>query len=343
MTRLLTEGFEMGDLIGWTNGAISSTYKRSGTYSNNVAAGNNFSNASYSPTFTTVTEGWIRFGIDVVQGYASTDNCQVQWRKGATVLGSIRFMHNQVAKVYTSTGSLVATGSIVIPQGIWVLIELHIKIDDAGTIEVKIDGVQDTLLTFSGDTKPGADTGFDNIQFYGYGSTGGSGTCNIAYDDIAVNDNVGSAPDQTWCGDGKIMKISPNGTVTNQLTGSDGNTVDNHLLVDEIPSNSDTDYVQGTVVDEEDLYDMAACGLTDVVIRRVWAESRSKDTVASGGKIALVTKAAGGSEVAGPDITLSTSYNTRVMSTEQLLNPVDSAAWEVADIDAIQAGARTRL
>jgi len=102
--------------------------------------------------------------------------------------------------------------------------------------------------------------------------------------------------------------------------------------------------VQGTVVDEEDLYELSASGLVaaDVdTINRVWVESRSKDTVASGGEVALFI-VSDATEGTGADVVLSTTYNTKVMSQEFLQDPDGPAAWSVAALDALRAGVRTR-
>jgi hypothetical protein len=338
MTRIWTEGFEMRDVVGYTTtGAASTTQKRSGGASIVLTGGQTL---TYS--VSDLAEAYIRFGI-YWSGDSTTSTFRLQFRHGTTVLDELRIDLNTdgfVDLIVDTT--LQDTGVLAISESQWYLIELRVKIDDAaGILDAKVDGVPDA--TFSGDTKPGADAHFDNIYFYNNSSTGGLPFTNtsIYLDDIALNDTAGGV-DNSWCGDGKIIVILPNGTVTNQLTGSDGDTTNNHLLVDEVPKDNDTTYVQGNVVNEEDLYDLAACGLTDVIINRIWAEARAKDTVASGGTIALVTKASGGAEVAGADVTLATTYTVRVLSAEQLVNPVDAAAWEVADIDALQGGPRTR-
>jgi hypothetical protein len=109
-----------------------------------------------------------------------------------------------------------------------------------------------------------------------------------------------------------------------------------------VPTDSDTTYVEGSVINEEDMYGLTASGLVDVDINRVWTEARTRKTAATDGHVALITKAAGGVDVSGGDVELLTTYTIKVLGTEQLVNPVDAAAWEVADIDLINIGPRTR-
>jgi len=326
MTRVWTEGFEMRDLVGYTHygGVISTTVKRSGAAS---LAAFEYTFCSFTKTITAVSEFYLRIGIYL----NSTETTVFQWKKGGTVLGTINI---STAGITISCNGLTATGAYIPVVNTWFILEVHVKIDDAaGTVALKYEGTTDASV--SGDTKPGADTTVDTLYF----SRGGASYVTLYLDDMALNDTAG-AVDNSWCGDGKIIIVVPNAdTATLQLTPSTAGTHWN--LVDEVPANT-TDYVEGSTVDEEDLYDLTACGLVDVVIKRIWAESRSIDTIASGGTIALVTKAAGGTDVAGADVSLLTSYTVKVMSAEQLVNPVDSAAWEPADIDALQGGPRTR-
>jgi len=96
------------------------------------------------------------------------------------------------------------------------------------------------------------------------------------------------------------------------------------------------------VVDEEDMYKLTPSGLVDVDINRVWTEARARKLSASDGHVALITKAAGGAEVSGGDEELLTTYSLKVLGAEELENPVDSNPWEVADVDLIEIGPRTR-
>jgi hypothetical protein len=135
------------------------------------------------------------------------------------------------------------------------------------------------------------------------------------------------------------MFPSGNGDAS-QLTGSDGNSTDNYALVDEVPSNNDTDYVEGSVVNERDLYQLSNVSLpVGTTVRRVLVESRSKDTVAEGGLIALEVKT-GGTEYVSADMALASSYAP--VRAEWILNPNTGVAWTQADLDALQVGPRTR-
>ena len=342
MARQVTEGWEMGDNIGVTASSrisMDSTYKRSGSYGLRVGdASAGYTAYARIAVPTPGPELYIRYGF-YTGAWASASKFRVLDIAGADLIYIIQDASTGVLKLYINSVN-VATGSMVLSASTWYLIEVYVLISDSsGVVTVKIEGVQD--FTYPGDTKPGSNTNIYHIQWEAI--TTNAGTQFQTVDDIAIND-ISTGSDNSWCGDGKIIKVLPTGTTTNQLNGSDGNKTDNHLLVDEIPTNSDTDYVEGSVVDERDVYTVAGTGLTnaDVIINRIWVESRSRDTNAAGGLIALISQASGGSEVATPDVSLLTTYTMRVKSAEQLVNPVDSAAWEVADLDALSIGAKTR-
>ena len=341
MARLLTEGFEMQDLVGYSSPisnmsfidtVLSTSEKHSGTSS--VALGYY---STFGIPFASSSEIYFRMWVY----FTSSFRMRMYWRNYATTLGYIEFDWDGRIRVYAGDPIAYAKiGTNILSFGNWYLLEMYIKIADSGTITVKIDGVEDS--TWSGDTKPGTDTTINNVAFFTGGWLGIPFPPLTYIDDVAINDTTGGV-DDSWCGDGRIIGTLPAGTAFQQLNGSDGNATDNHLLVNEIPTDSDTTYVKGIVADEEDLYTLTACGLTGVTINRVWTEARAKDSAGAGGKVALITKAAGGSEVSGGDVYILNSYTKKILGAEQLLNPVDSEAWTPEDIDDVQIGPRTRI
>lgn len=351
MSRLLTEGFELKDLVNWylyvntglmAAPATTTAQKRSGT-SSMYMHGQSNDYAIATRTITSyISEGWIRVGIYLGQIFPDHSSCQIQWVINGTVLGSIRFDDGQPVKLYVGT-TLVATGSVSLTVSTWYLIEVHVDIGPGGMLEVKIDEVMDHAARFVGNTQPGADTTFNSIAFYLFGSTGPNFS-DCYWDDIGLNDPTGIY-DNSWCGNGKIVMLAPNGTIAHALTGSDGDTVDNHLLIDDVPHDSDTTYVKGTTPNDEDLYSFADVGaaISDTdIITRVWAQGRAKDMEANGRCATFIIKPSGGSETPGLDYPLFTSYIYDMVTPGVIKNPVDGENWQIADLDDIQAGVRIR-
>ena len=337
MTRLWTDGFEFQDLYGYCTGSdsgINTTIKRSGNASASIGNSGPTSNGWFKLTFDAIDEFYLRAGI-----YVDASNLWpfIRWKSGDTVVGYIFFSTcNVIAANVTGVGN-VAFGDTNLFEFVWYLLEIHVKINaTTGVIEVKIDGKSTLEIDYTGNTGSGT---VNTIEFFvGYG---GLGEINRGYfDDIALNDTAGGV-DDSWPGEGKIIVMMPNDDSTPlELTPSAAS--DHHLLVDEVPSDGDTTYVEGSVVDEEDMYTLTPSGLVDVDINRVWTEARTRKTTAMDGQVALITKADGGAEVSGGDKELLTTYSLKILGAEELVNPVDSNPWEVADIDLIEIGPRTR-
>lgn len=321
MTRVFTEGFELGDGLFFTVGgsAGSTTGVRSGVYAH----------TGYAPykDITALSEFYYRTSMYL--GNSNETVQRIKWQNAATVLGHIRTEGNRIT-AYTSTGTLIGTGTIPIFPATIYLIEIYVKIaDSGGRIVVKVDGIVD--IDFTGDTKPGTATTVNRLQFGS--NTGG----NVWYmDDLALNDTAGGV-DNSWCGEGHVIATTPNdnGDVS-QLVGSDGNSVSNYLLVDEAPSDSDTTYVESSTSGQYDLYNLSACGLSNVEIKRVWVEARARDTVAAGGNINLGLKST--NEYWSANLALLTTYTLLLMGTIHTVNPYTSAAWTPGELDALQAG-----
>jgi len=329
MARIFTEGAEAGDILFWTTVAGNSI---TNTTTNARIGGRCFvinNNTSGKRTLgASPSEFYIRFALQVA---SDTVTYKFAWFSGATELGSIRRNTSiQCLDIYTSTGTLQVSGTKPILKDTLYVIEAHIKIADAGgVIEFKIDGV--TQTGFSGDTKPGAATTIDTIHFETTGT-------NVMYlDDMALNDTTGGA-DNSWCGDAHIYALTPNGNGNaNQFTGSDGNSTDNYLLVDEIPSNSDTDYVQDATSGHKDLYTFT--NLANIPagasVVRVIVETRTREITAAGDAIKLGVRSAG-TESFSSNIVVGVSYQAQ--KAEFLVDPATGVAWLQTAVDALEAG-----
>ena len=125
-------------------------------------------------------------------------------------------------------------GHIFVPSNNWYYLEISVTIDDAiGEVHVRLNGSTTDEVSYTGDTKnAGTATDIDAVRFAFSGR--------IA--DVYVLNSLGSM-NNNFLGDVAVRTLIPDGNGTSsQLTGSDGNTTDNYLLVDE-HNYSSADYV----------------------------------------------------------------------------------------------------
>lgn len=338
MARVLTEGFEFGDLLFFNVidqycTAYATANARSGAYAMRVnsSAGTRWC----TKVISALSEAYFRFGIRMNSLPDSSLNGLFRLRNDANELVSLRVSQALGAwQMYVGT-SKVAQGLTPIRVDKWYLIEFHVKISDTvGVLEMRIDG--DVEMTYNGDTKPGAYSTFDNFMM-GSPQSG----VEILYDDFAMNDTSG-LEDNSYPDDGYILLLKPDGTGdASELTGSDGNQVDNYDLVNDIPSDGDTSYVVESTLDLRDLYTLEDFTPTGVDILRIWMEARARETISDGGEIALVLKT-GGVEFTSGDISMLTTYTKQILSEEYKLNPYTGGAWITAELNALQAGPKIR-
>jgi hypothetical protein len=213
----------------------------------------------------------------------------------------------------------------LIPAGIWAYIEVQGRIHDTlGQVTIRVNGTTVVSAT-NFDTKNPASAAADVIWF----EPGGVSPC--LFDDFYLC--TGSLSDP-FLGDSRVDTLLPNGNgAVNQFVGSDGNSTDNYLLVDEVPPSS-TDYTGSPTVGQQDLYTFADLGFTTGTIHAVCPTFYVAKTEV-GARTAKPVLRRTTSNV-GTGFTLDTAYRTRqaVYTTD----PETSAAWTITNVNALQAG-----
>jgi hypothetical protein len=335
MARIFTEGAEMADLLFFDS------------YTASVSAANASPAPAYSAYYYKIT-GSYSSAIKLVSSLSEcylreriwsnnySDNVALAgFRSGSTSLLTITndtSGHIQ-AKRGSEDGTVLATSTLSLTASQWYLLEIYIKLSDTvGRAVVYVDGV--LAIDYTGDTTAGG-TAFDNIRWAPWLSLANSGILGI--DDLALNDTTGGV-DDSWCGDGIIIKVTPDGNgTTNDWHGSDADSVDNYLLVDEYPKDDDTTYVYNEGADSgtQDQYTLSDYDGTGKVITRVYPEARVRKTSATAHTVKLGILASGGADEMSAARNLFTSY-IRIVGDEYTVNPVDSNPWEEADIDALE-------
>lgn len=319
MTRIFTEGFESADGLFWTTaGGGLTASSRSGTYAWNLYG-------DCVKTFTALVELYAGFGYYNNLSATTTSQIFCRWRNGNFSLGYLRLNEIGLCEVWIGTGSgtLVATGTHVLPNNGWSSVELHFTYGAGGGVQVKINGFSD--INYAGDTTIPTYLNISNLLFRG------------GYiDDIGMNDTAGGA-DNSWLGEEHIEALIPNANGdVNSWTNSAGTKVNNWSYVDERPPNSDADYVKSVTATEQDMYNMTDYDATGKAsVQRIYSEVRAKDNNGASGPIKIGFKTLGSVYLCAANRVLTNAY-ARYVGDEALVNPNSGSAWTDANLDAIQ-------
>ena len=342
MARLLTTGFETGTYENngglftgtGTNVQVQSTVRRTGAYALQVPCGVN-PNGYIVQIVSDVAE--IYFRIAFRHGHAGsgdgTNTKLLSFHEGGTEHVSIGITSDTLLSRLVVRGSTADTGSIVFSQSTWYMIEGYVKIaNSGGAVTVKVNGTTD--LTYSGDTCATANEFMTSIRI---GAQSGMENYSYYFDDVAINDTAGDYQN-SWIGLGGIFYLEPtaDGT-TNDWTPSSGTV--NYAMVDDIPPDNATTFVQALDTADRDLYVIDDCpqyvntiNLVEVVYRAAVAESGYnylRDVVYVAG-----TAYTGLTSTIVPITPSFTYYH----GTVHYINPNTGTAWGTAEVNAMEAG-----
>ena len=179
------------------------------------------------------------------------------------------------------------------------------------------------------DTKSGL-TGLANSFMIGDTSAQGFSR---RYDDFIMQ-----TPGDAWLDEHRVDTIRPNGNgTTNQLLGSDADSVDNYLHVDEVAPDRATSYVESSTATEIDLYNLESLPFTPASIYCVNpCAIVQKDAAGARTVKQLIRTGAANFEGATEHFPANGSWGRVEDPFSQ--NPDTVAAWVVADVDALQSG-----
>ena len=354
MTRLLTTGYETGDVTEAgtsTVGANSSLTvvgsaptPRAGSYCLKVAT----TASSITGTYKTLvlpaakTEVWIRFAffthalvsasepvLAMLLDAGGSAQCNLTYNAGD---GLLRFNRG------SSSSTLLAAASTSFPQDSWHVIEWRVQILTAttGAGEVWLDG--NRVINFSGDVANTATLNVQSLVLGVFGTVSGITGGYLAFDDIAVNDVAGSI-NNTRAGDGRVVLLVPNGAGSStQLTRGGTDTGANYSQVNELPP-SIAQYVGSATVAQRDLYTLADIPIAVSSINVVEALVLAQNSDAGGGSIGPTIKSGATiNEAAAIGLSTSPAYVGARWETD----PNTTAAWTVAAVNALEAGVTVR-
>jgi hypothetical protein len=327
ITRLWQLGFESngtGSLAEFDNavgtgGTISATYAKTGTYSFRCSGG------AYGEKNIPATRQ-VRLGVHVRTKYNGSNTYLIALRSWAANLVSINQKDNNNLSLIVGTTEY-GTCAFAVEASDFKHIGLDVKIDSsAGWAVVYIDGVE--AMRYEGNI------GNADISLARLNTQGGD----YQYFDDCFCDDTTSQGSYAPVPDRRFMPITPNGAgAYNHGIGSDGDSVNNYLLVDDRPHNSDTDYVYLDALDEKELNLMTTyappTGFTfAALIPFVYAKKTDAEV---GTQLAPLLYTTSGSDLLGTAQNLPTSYT---YLWGRFTTKPGGGAWDQAAIDDVQVG-----
>lgn len=231
--------------------------------------------------------------------------------------------------------TVIGTTTFALSAGLFYYIEMKVVIHDStGTFEIKVDGSSKLALT-SQDTKNTSNATANEIRIGPAGTVSAGST--YTWDDLYICDGQGST-NNTFLGDCRVDTVYPTGNGnSSQLTGSDGNSTDNYLLVDETSPNDDTDYVESSTAGNKDTYACGDISHTPTSIFGIQVLANAKKDDAGARSIATVTRS-GSTDYDGATQALSTSYV--YYSDIRETDPNTAAAWTKTNLNAAEHGVK---
>jgi len=235
---------------------------------------------------------------------------------------------------FTRNGTAIgSTGTTVLTTNTWYYLEVKVTISDTvGVAAVKINGVSELNGT-SLDTRNAGNATADTVRING---TGGSSVAETTdFDDLYICDAQGST-NNDFLGDVRVEALFPNGNGnSSQLVGSDGNSTDNYLLVDETTP-ATADYVESSTVGQKDTYAFTNPTSTSGTVYAVQLLPYAAKTDAGVRSIVSVARLSG-TEVDSSAKTLSATpqYFPDVRETKP-----GGGSWSIADVGNAEFGVK---
>lgn len=355
MTMCLVDGFDHADGVDvWSSfsAIYNTTTKRTGTRSaENAGAGGP---TVYRALGASEIDDGVTMGIACYQASSGSlggflggvSGGKIVIMEDTVVHLSVQFRNDtRTIEVWRGTSAsgtrLAFTDTNIWTHDTWHYLELGCKIHDTtGSYDARLNGV--TVLSATNvDTRNGGTSGVVNRMGFRGNEDSGSGQT-ILFDDAYLLNEQGSAPWNTFLGDTRCFPLYPNGNGNySQLVGSDGNSTDNYLLVDEAGTPSSADYVGSATTGQKDTYTFENMPVSVGTIRAV--ETRmyaAKNETGTKQMRPLIRRS--GTDANGADHVLAeNSYATYRDLFEQ--DPhAGPGTWTITNVDGSEFGAEVR-
>lgn len=352
MTALLFDGFDLDDSVHrWTvsERIVDNDPARTGTHSYSFSTGGNLYIALDPIEEDDVI--YAGFGFWSLASLSAVDSVVLEFAEGFGAVSHLSLVRRpsirgwEVRRGAATADGLNGTGLISVIPNVWFpeswhYVEMGAKIHNtAGWVELRQDGI--TIGRFDGDTSHtgSVDGLIDRVLFHQSGSAASS---DYFIDDVYILNEQGTV-NNSWLGDTRCYPLYPDGNGNySELVGSDGNSTDNYLLVDEVGTPVTTDYVGSATAGEKDSYTFQDLPVTLGTIRGVEVRMHAAKDDTGTKQIRSVTRRSG-TDSFGPDHVLAAVPLWQTHHDIQELDPhAGPGAWTITNVNDTEWGVEVR-
>ena len=259
---------------------------------------------------------------------------QFAFKEGTTVHIAVRLRGSDGAfELRRGTTLIETTAPGLFSIQHWHYIEIKVVVHDStGSVVINVDGTEVHSLT-GADTRNGGTGIIDRIS---HGTESGA-TAHMYLDDYYILNDL-TAVNDDFLGDCVVETVNPDGNGNySDHVGSDGNSTDNYLLVDDAPTpDDDTTYVEaGTALDKDSYTFAAVTADSGATVFGVQAGHYVRHTGGGGTMRALHRRSS--TDAFGTTVTPASSFTFKgyLWNEDPQAGP---GAWTVTNVDASEFG-----
>jgi hypothetical protein len=249
---------------------------------------------------------------------------------GATFHTYLEIVAGGSLRVSRAGTTLATSAALGLAADTWYYIEMKATLHDTtGSAVVSLNGTEVINVTGVDTKNGGTKSVYDTVYLRGIGST-----THVQYDDMYILNGAGAAYNN-FLGDVQVETIRPDGNGnSSQWVGSDGNSTDNYLLVDEATYDA-LDFVESATTNNKDLYTYGALAASTGTVKGVMALGTMAKTATAAQSARQITRI-GGTNYNGSSVTLDTSDLPRRQVWE--VSPATSSDWTISEVNGAEFG-----
>lgn len=249
----------------------------------------------------------------------------------------LRTNSDRTFSLYRDT-TLLATSTYQFAPDTWFYVEFKWKISSSiasGDVVVFVDDVAILTLAAGTNTQNTSNAYATALRLHNESGYVNTGNTNVYFDDFYWCDLTGSN-NNAPLGPVRVSTLTPTGNGNySQLVNNSGNSTNNYQRVDEIPPNTDTDYVGTSTPGNKDTYAFSDTPATTTTIYGVAVNSSIRKTD-SGARTYKNQVRISSTDYEGTEKTPATNYTNQQEIFE--VSPATSSAWTKSEVDGAEFG-----